>query len=345
MGGNRGVKGLLDIWKEMNRSERMQLKAFICLLGIFLLLLLIVVGLLCARGGGEEEEPQPSESEETEEHIPVVEQLHNVWIMEADGEGLLCYVDGEERLLRIAASVSRETESHQADGPESTKEQSGNPYGDSSGQQSFIQDEVGPGWQSSISDTDWGTDAWLLALREQVADLELTDGLVTGVSAKSQKISGKVLAADQEGVWLEGQGRLEFTGDVQGYRLYRELTGATYRDLRIGYDSADFCLEEGRICAILLAREEAMETIRVLLKNSDYQGIYHDRVELTCDTDYTVQVLSAVDAQETIVGYSAGESLEFSFPNTDWTAVPGLSGDIGTGEGPGLPAQRGSGWW
>lgn len=359
------MKGLLDIWKEMNRSERMQLKAFICLLGILLLLLLIVVGLLCARGGGEEVEPQPSESEEEEEHIPVVEQLHNVWIMEADREGLLCYVDGEERLLQIAVSVSREargeTKLYQTDvtsEPESVKEESGNQAGDSLGQQSHIQEEDGTGqqsrilageatgWQSDIQDTNWGTDAWFLALREQVADLVLTDGLVTGVSVKSQKVSGKVLAADQDGVWLEGQGRLEFTSDVQGYRLYREMTGATYRDLRIGFDFADFCLEEGKICAILLTREEAMETIRVLLKNSDYQGIYHDRVELTCDTDYTVQVLPAADSQGTVTSYPAGESLELSFPNTDLGNIagiwPGQTSDSREEESMELTAQRGT---
>lgn len=153
-----------------------------------------------------------------------------------------------------------------------------------------------------------------------MADLELTDGLITAVEVKSQKISGKVLAADEDGVWLEGQGRLEFAEDMQGYRLYRELAAAGYRDLCIGYDFADFCLEDGRICAILLAREETMETIRVLLKNSDYQGIYHDRVELTCDTDYTVQVLSDAASQEMITAYSAGESIE-------------------------LTAQQGRGWW
>lgn len=265
-------------WKEWSKSERMQFKAFVCLLGVFLLLLLVVVRLL--HGGGTEEEPQQKEPE-SEVHIPVVEQLHNVWIMEADREGLLCYLKGEERLLRIAASTDGSTET--------------------GGSQS----RVGSGEQTG-QEAYWGTDAWLRTLREQVADLELTDGEVTEVSVKSQKVSGRVLAADATGVWLEGLGKLAFTEDVQGYRLYRELVPATYRDLCIGYDFADFCLEDGKICAILLAREEVMENIRVLLKNSDYQGIYHDRVELTCDTDFIVK------ESENIVAYPAGEVLELT---------------------------------
>lgn len=244
-------------WFELDPSERMQLKAFICLLGIFLLLLLIAVRLL--HGGGEEEPGQ-----ESREHVPVVENLHNVWILEADTEGLLCYVNGEKLLYPAAGQA-----------------------GDGSA-----------GWPENV--------------REQVADLVLTDGAVTEITLKSEKVSGRLLAADESGVWLEELGRLEFTEDVQGYRLYRELAMITYRELCIGYDFADFCLEDGRICAILQAREEAMETIRVLLKNSDYQGLYHDRVELTCDTAYTVSTVNAETQQETVTEYPAGMAAELT---------------------------------
>ena len=324
------MKGFPKIWEEMNRSQRMQLKAFICLLGIFLLFILIVAGLLRGLGGREEEPPQESSREEEYiPHIPVIEQLHNVWIMEANGDGLLCYTGEGERLLRPIASAGEDMQLGTVQ------------FGDGSREE----------W-SKLGDEDWGTAQWLLGLREQVADMELTDGLVTAVYVKSQKISGKVLAADQDGVWLEGQGRLEFTEDVQGYRLYRELETADYRDLSIGYDFADFCLEDGQICAILLAREEVMENIRVLLKNSDYQGIYHDRVELTCDTDYTVQVLDAVNHQETVVSCSAGESIELT---EQWGARLLVIPTARTGRiilqsvhrSQGIPAYRGSleVWW
>lgn len=285
------MKGLLDFWKGMDRREQMQFKAFICLLGIFLLLLLVLAGLLYAKDDGEEEEPQPSEREEEEKPIPVVEQFRNVWIMEAGRDGLLCYIEGEERLLRVASSTGGEAE-----------------------------------------DAGWGTDVWFLSLREQVADLELTDSVVTGVSVKARKVSGRVLAADQDGIWLEGHGRLEFAEDARGYRLYRELMPVTYRDLRIGYDFADFCLEEGQICAILLVREEAMENIRVLLRNSDYQGITHERVELTCDTDYTVQLLSAGGSLERVASYPAGESLEIVYPDSGREGGAGFWDDTRAGE-------------
>lgn len=336
-------------WKEMSKSERMQLKALVCLLGVFLLLLLAVVSLLHGRNH-EEETPQQDSVEQ--EHIPVVEHLHNVWVMEADERGLLCYVAGEERLLQVAASEDlgqRGTAGQPGSaGQGGTIGQPGSAgQGGTIGQPGIVWQPENGLEQGDSQEEDWGTETWCLRVREQVADLELTDGLVTDVELKSQKVSGKVLGVDQEAVWLEGQGRLEFTREVQGYRLYRELMTVTYQDLRIGYDFADFCLEEGKICAILLAREEAMETIRVLLKNSDYQGIYHDRVELTCDTDYTVQVLSAANSRETVTLHTAGERMELTVPKGARLVVKPT---VRTGKmiltsirrSQGIPAYRGS---
>ena len=348
-------------WKEMSKSERMQLKALVCLLGVFLLLLLAVVSLL---HGGDHEEETPQQDSVEQEHIPMVEHLHNVWVMEADARGLLCYVAGEERLLQVAAAevlgqrgIAGQLGSAGQGGTAGQPGivwQPGTIGQPGSTRQSGTMSQPGNAGQSGngleqgyAQEEDWGTEAWCLRVREQVADLELTDGLVTDVELKSQKVSGKVLGVDQEAVWLEGQGRLEFTREVQGYRLYRELMTVTYQDLRIGYDFADFCLEEGKICAILLAREEAMETIRVLLKNSDYQGIYHDRVELTCDTDYTVQVLSAANSQETVTLHTAGERMELTVPEGARLVVKPT---VRTGKmiltsirrSQGIPAYRGS---
>ena len=56
-------------WKDWSQSERMQFKAFVCLLGVFLLLVLVVVRLL--HGDNTEQVPQQTESE-SEVHIPGV---------------------------------------------------------------------------------------------------------------------------------------------------------------------------------------------------------------------------------------------------------------------------------
>ena len=111
------------------------------------------------------------------------------------------------------------------------------------------------------------------SLREQVADVVLTDGAVTSVSAKREKINGKILSADDRGIEVEGYGRLPLAEDYKGYRLFDSLEMCTANDLYFGYDYTDLCIEDGEICGILMVKEEVMEYIRVLLENADCEGI------------------------------------------------------------------------
>ena len=223
----------------LNRSQRMQLKAFICVLGLLLIIILLLGKLLLMlvhRGEDREELPEPSP------HIPVVRQLTNVWITEVDEEGLSLFRDGNsERYLwgTAATEVTGPAQLYRAD--------------------------------SSV--------------REQVADVELTDDRVTFVSAKTDKINGRILSADDTGIEVEGYGRLPLAADYRGYRLYDTLSMCTARDVRFGYNFTDLCVENGEVCGVLMAKEEAMEYIRVLIKASDYSGSFHDEPVVTCDVD------------------------------------------------------------
>ena len=135
-------------------------------------------------------------------------------------------------------------------------------------------------------------------MREQLADVELTDELVSAVALKTDKFTGRVLSANENGIEIEGRGRIPLAEDYKGYRLYRELTMCTFADLTFGYANADFVWEDGVICGILLAREANMEDIRVLIKASDYADILHTEVTLTADSDFLLQYGSGENIQE-----------------------------------------------
>lgn len=135
-------------------------------------------------------------------------------------------------------------------------------------------------------------------MREQLADVELTDELVSAVALKTDKFTGRVLSANENGIEIEGRGRIPLAEDYKGYRLYRELTMCTFADLTFGYANADFIQENGAICGILLAREANMEDIRVLIKASDYADILHTEVTLTADSDFLLQYGSGENIQE-----------------------------------------------
>ena len=45
-------------------------------------------------------------------------------------------------------------------------------------------------------------------MREQLADVELTDELVSAVALKTDKFTGRVLSANENGIEIEGRGRI-----------------------------------------------------------------------------------------------------------------------------------------
>lgn len=151
--------------------------------------------------------------------------------------------------------------------------------------------------------------------REQVADIILSDNFITDINIKTEKANGKVLRVNETSVEIEGLGNLFFTNNMKGYQVYAGLTMSSYSDILIGYNFTDFILENGKICSFLIAKEEAMEYIRVLIKNSNYQGIFHETIFLTADVDYTVSYGANEQKVEHI--YSAGEFFELNEENTE----------------------------
>ncbi len=218
-----------DRWG-LNRSQRMQLKVFICLMGLLLLGVLFI-----GKMAGNREEARVDPTPAPTPHIPVVEQYANVWVMEADQEGLTIFREGESERYPWGKEYFPET-----------------------------------------------------PLREQVADVVLTDGRVTSLEPMTDKINGKILSADSTSIEVEGYGRLPLAADYKGYRLYDSLEMCTVQDLFFGYSYTDLCLEKGEVCGVLMVKEEAMEYIRVLVKASNYDDIFHQEPVFTCDVDFTV---------------------------------------------------------
>lgn len=286
---------------DLNKAQRMQMKAFICILGL-LLLVILLLGKLILGFLSSNEEP------EDEVHIPVVEVHTNVWIMEADEDGLMIYRDGAEEQYpygKISSDSDTSNEEKDKDnvGFDSVNETVQKNNGVDNGEKYRPENDV----------------------REQIADIVLTDGAVTDVKVKSEKINGRILSADDTGVEVEGYGKIPLAQDYKGYRIYNTLAMCTSRDLMIGYDFADLVIEDGAICGLLMAREEAMESIRVLLKASDYAGLLHEQVVLTSDTDFTIRYGRYESPTEEV--HPAGEEIVIG-PESDFFQAEGTEGRV-----------------
>ncbi len=245
----------------MNRYQRMQLKTLICVLGLILIMIVLIGHLMIFIHKEPQQEP----------HIPVMEELENIWIIEADSDNLLVFQNGEEKTY---------------------------PYSI----QTKVTDASNSDAKQSASDMENLTPE---QIREQIADLVVTDGVVTELKIKNEKINGRILSADATGVELEGYGRIPLKENYKGYRIYKSLAMCTVSDLCFGYNFADFVIEDGKICGILIAKEEAMEYIRVLIKGADFAGTVHQQLEITADTNFTIQY-GSYDNRIT-ENYAAGE--------------------------------------
>lgn len=93
-------------------------------------------------------------------------------------------------------------------------------------------------------------------LREQVGNIIYQESTISDITIKEDRISGKLLSISEGQLEIEGYGILEINQENVGYKLYEKLEKAEWSDLMLGYDFADFVLENGKVCAFLLARKE-----------------------------------------------------------------------------------------
>ena len=147
--------------------------------------------------------------------------------------------------------------------------------------------------------------------REQVANLEFVLGDLQNLVIKTEKITGKVLKISSEEVEIEGVGIYALSENIQYYRLYDRLENVGRSEVRLGYAFTDFVLEDGQIQAALLVKDEKMENIRVLIKNSNFDGYYHEKIEGTANVD-----MELIYGQESFE-IAAGESFSI-YPDSEY---------------------------
>ncbi|MBR5595976.1 MAG: SpoIID/LytB domain-containing protein [Lachnospiraceae bacterium] len=147
--------------------------------------------------------------------------------------------------------------------------------------------------------------------REQVADIQFVLGGLQNLVLKTDKITGKVLKVSSEEVEIQGMGTYPISENIQYYRLYDRLENVGRSEVRLGYDFTDFVVEEGQIQAALLVKDEKMENIRVLIKNSNFDGYFHEKIEGRANVD-----MELVYGQESYE-IAAGESFSIE-PDSDY---------------------------
>lgn len=119
----------------------------------------------------------------------------------------------------------------------------------------------------------------------KITDIALEKGNIRLLHEKEDYVHGKLLQVSDGSIEIEGYGKFQTDENMQVYKVFGELQSMNGSDLRIGYPFSDYVVEDGKIVACLMIKEEDMDYIRVLLKNSDMTGIYHEEVKGFCSQD------------------------------------------------------------
>lgn len=137
----------------------------------------------------------------------------------------------------------------------------------------------------------------------QVVDLYLSNGTIEKVVLKQERISGKVLAVKDDAVEIEGYGEVLLDEAFRVYRLYGEFAVRSISDVLVGYDSLEFVVADGKLCAVLLKYPFHADLIRVLVMDDDFQSVFHSQIELEFLSDGTYMV------DDKSYGFSKGETM------------------------------------
>ncbi len=138
-----------------------------------------------------------------------------------------------------------------------------------------------------------------------LGDIVVQDDEIITISVKNERISAKVLACGEDYIELEDYGKVPISSSMKVYKAkmgdapMQELTMAS---IIVGYNQQEFIVGDGKICGAIITRELTVDNIRVLLKTTAYQDIYHKEVSLTCDGNMTVTtVKEGQDIDELLV--------------------------------------------
>lgn len=131
--------------------------------------------------------------------------------------------------------------------------------------------------------TDWAAEIIFTdEVSRKIVDIAMAEGNIILTKEKNEYVHGKLLQVSEDTIEIEGHGIYPIDEEMSVYRLYSELAVMGKQDLRIGYAFTDFVINDGEVAACLMMKEENMDYIRVLLKNSNLEGRYHDSFAAFC---------------------------------------------------------------
>ena len=140
---------------------------------------------------------------------------------------------------------------------------------------------------------------------QNVADITVTEGKVSVISLKKERIHGRLLALGEAEAEIEGYGKVPL---AEQFKVIQRLGGFQVlprESLTVGYEQAEYVVGGGKICAALMGEHVEAVNIRVLLTDAAAGSLHHEKAVFTSD-----QVFSLFYGKEGVERHEAGEMVE-----------------------------------
>lgn len=122
----------------------------------------------------------------------------------------------------------------------------------------------------------------------EIGDIVFGQGEIKQIKIKGDKISGKLLAVKKDSLEIEEYGTVPLDENFKLYKEYGQLEELEVNNLLVGYNVTEFVVADGKISAGLIMKDLVVDNIRVLIKNNNFENIFHNNVILNGNTDYTI---------------------------------------------------------
>ncbi len=142
------------------------------------------------------------------------------------------------------------------------------------------------------------------SVENSLADIKIYNNRIHRMDTKQDKIEGKVLAIGRDWIQIESYGKVKMTDSFKVYKIYGEPEEKTIDDIIVGSDTQTFITQNEQICGVFVEKVLEPQNIRVLLHNSGYLSLFHNKVTLSCEGPYIVQY--GKESKE----YKAGKKLK-----------------------------------
>lgn len=125
-----------------------------------------------------------------------------------------------------------------------------------------------------------------------VADIELSQGKITKIYAKSGSVKGTLASYSENSVQIDGYEPLPCSETLPVYLVTDEteesvqVRQTSVRNLVIGNSEVELVVAEGQACAMVQYKKDQVDNVRVLLKNGN--EVLYPNIYITCDALYAV---------------------------------------------------------